>query len=133
LRNLFEEIEDHLITSLNVIAPDEVDYAFNYGIVGGQDGQPRVMTVVVLRIRAVTLGEFIADAWFLDSPLPDYSAILEGVNESVKRLRNMRDIEVKNATEKASKTPDFPGAQGHNHDRLHPKMDAEGEIILPRP
>lgn len=133
-KNILEDVEENLVIALQALNATEVDYGLNYGIVGGQDGVPRVITIVVMRIRAHALGEYHSDGWFMDSPAPEYPALLEGASLSVQRLLEKKDLEAKAVTETSQMSPGFPGVQGHGHDRLHQQMPVlDPSSIIQRP
>lgn len=112
--NINEEIlrDLHTAVDANAVSGEEVGAGASFGVVANPDGTPAVITVIVLRISSLVLGEYLTASFYLSTPAPTSQQISESVADALNGLRQARDEQ---ADQIVAQSQDSDHGHGHGH------------------
>jgi hypothetical protein len=123
MANLMTRYTECIESTLGDAAPgEEIDYATNFIVMGSETGHPVTVLLVMLYLRALTVGEWISSAMWIASARPTEDELSKAVREGVA---TMLDTRTKQAHEA------LHNGHGHGHDvseRLRGAIDLSGGL-----
>lgn len=82
--------------------PDElVGYLANMTVANNEAGIPAVVTVIALRLNAAVPGEYITQAFFVDTPIPTYEEVVDHIRDLLTKMRTARIAHMRRILEQA--------------------------------
>lgn len=78
----------------NTLGNEGVDHAVGLSIVPDANGQPTMVTTIVLRMSSVILGESHTMGFFVNTPVPDQQQINVAITKALADLRKMREADL---------------------------------------
>lgn len=85
-----------------------VVFSFGLTLVPGPTNEPTLITVVALRMKALTLGEYVKEGFFISDPFPTATEIDPQVLHTLNSLREMRTRQMQDAIGAASPNGSSP-------------------------
>lgn len=91
MADLAVEIRENIESSLaNHSMGVDTDFGFNFGVMGNAQGEPQVISIVVIRMASMVHGEWHTTGFFLPTPAPHPAELDQAVKEIVKGLWDAR-------------------------------------------
>lgn len=95
--NLSTEVDEAIERAIQENShPDEhVGYLANMTVANTEAGIPSAITIITLRLNAAVPGEYITQAFFVDSPIPTYEEVAPHIGDLLMRMRASRIAHIK--------------------------------------
>lgn len=78
----------------NTFGNEGVDHAVGLSIVPDANGQPTMVTTIVLRMSSVIVGESHTIGFFVNTPVPTQPEIDVAIKKALEDLRKMREADL---------------------------------------
>lgn len=78
----------------NSLSGEGVDYAVSLSIVPDANGQPTMVTTIVLRMDSIVLRQSHTMGFFVNTPIPTEDEVNTAIVKALGDLRKMRDADM---------------------------------------
>jgi hypothetical protein len=78
----------------NTLGNERVDHAIGISVVPDANGQPTMVTAVVLRMASIIVNEAHTMGFFVNTPTPSQDEVTVAVTRALADLRKMRDADL---------------------------------------
>jgi len=92
MNDLSQIVKDTIKESIGKHSLDgeEVDFGFSFAPMADQNGQLAVVSVFVLRMKSLVIGEYLTNSFFISTPVPTSEQIDSFVSQAIMSLRQVR-------------------------------------------
>lgn len=89
----------------NTLGGEGIDYAVGLGVVPDGNGQPAMVTTLVLRMSSIIINQEHTIGLFIPTPVPTEGQVEESVRNGILALRKSRDEESASAAKLTQSRP----------------------------